>query len=312
MESRQLGSAGPDMSTVGLGCNNFGMKLNEEQAMSVVQAALEVGVTHFDTAEQYGGGVSETLLGRALGKRRSDVVIATKFSPRHDDVFRPGDLARRITLACESSLRRLSTDYIDVYYQHYVDPDAPLEELFEAFAHLVSDGKVRHVAASNADFAYLARCQAVDIPVSFCGLQTEWSLLARTAEESLVPGAIAAGMGVIPYFPLASGLLTGKYQRGEAYPSGSRLATMSWAGSVATDENFERVDLLARFAQERGRTLLELAFGWLLSQHGVTSVIAGATSAEQIQANAAASHWRLAADEMAAVAALLDAKDPVA
>ena len=305
MEQRRLGPRGPMLSAIGLGCNNFGMKLAEDEAAQVVHTALEVGITHFDTAEQYGGGVSETLLGRALGRDRPTVTIATKFNPRPAGEFRPGDLARRIVEACEGSLRRLSTDHIDLYYQHYPDPEAPAEELFDALTTLVDAGKIRHAAISNADVEHLQPCGIGTSSVTWSGLQTEWSLLERAAEEKLIPAALAAGLGVIPYFPLASGLLTGKYQRGKQYPAGSRLATLAWSENVATEDNFARVERLEEFARGRGHTILDLALGWLLSQVGVSSVIAGATTPAQVRSNAAASIWRLNAEELSGVDAAL-------
>lgn len=305
MEFRRLGIGGPTLSVIGLGCNNFGMKLSADEGVAVVRAALEAGITHFDTAEMYGGGLSEQVLGLALGAHRPNVTIATKFSPLHSETFRPGDLARRIVEACEGSLRRLSTDYIDLYYQHYTDPRAQIDEVLEALAALVAAGKIRHVAVSNAEADYLLRSEQVAAEVSWCGLQTQWSLLARDAENSAVPMARACGLGVVPYFPLASGLLTGKYSSGKPYPGGSRLATFGWAGREATDENLAKVARLDEFARSRGRSLLELALGWLLSHDEVTSVIAGATSAEQVRLNVAGSTWRLGREDMSAISAVL-------
>lgn len=311
MESRTLGQCGLTLSALGLGCNNFGMKLAADDAVRVVHAALEVGISHFDTAEQYGGGISETLLGQALGKNRSAATIATKFDPRPAGDFRPGDLARRIIEACDGSLRRLATDHIDLYYQHYPDRQAPIDELFDALTTLAQAGKIRHAAVSNADVEYLSSCSHSASSMALSGLQTEWSLLERGAEAELIPAAIEAGLGVVPYFPLASGMLTGKYRRGERYPAGSRLATLAWSESVATEDNFARIERLEEFAQDRGHSLLDLALGWLLSQTEVVSVIAGATSPEQIRNNAAASVWRLDAAELRAVDAVLAGEDRV-
>lgn len=304
MELRPLGATGPALSAVGLGCNNFGMKLSDGEAVAVVRAALHAGVTHFDTAESYGNGASESVLGRALGTDRSSVIVASKFARRPAGPLSSGDLARRVIDGCEGTLRRLRTDHVDLYYQHFPDQEAPVEELLDALGDLVTSGKVRHVALSNPDAAYVdAVAGSGTLP--WCGVQTEWSLLARSAEPALVLAAERARWGVVPYFPLASGLLTGKYRRSQGFPDGSRLAALSWSQKVATEDNFTRVERLEAFAQERGRTLLELALGWLLSRPVVASVIAGATSPAQVHANVAASSWRLTADESAAVDVLL-------
>ncbi|GAA3659333.1 aldo/keto reductase [Nocardioides ginsengisoli] len=309
MRTRALGAGGPELSVVGLGGNNFGMKLDAEQTREVVAAALDEGITHFDTAEMYGGGKSEEFLGAALGARRDQAVIATKYLPRPDgEEFAPGALARRIREAAEGSLRRLGTDRIDVYYQHYPDAEAPVEEVVETLDELVRAGKVLHVATSNVDAAQIvdqnaaARSRGL---ATFTGVQIEWNLLARAVEESIVPAARAESMGVVPYFPLASGLLTGKYAAGRPFPDGSRLATMPYFAAVATDANFAAVERLAKVAADRGRDLVSLAFGWLLAQDGVTSVIAGATMPAQVAANAAAAAWQLDADDLAAVEAAL-------
>jgi aryl-alcohol dehydrogenase-like predicted oxidoreductase len=308
MDARKLGSDGPELSVVGLGCNNFGMKIDADASHAVIRAALDAGITHFDTAEMYGGGQSEEFLGAALGARRDEVVIASKFLPRpNDEPYAPGVLAARIRSGCETSLRRLGTDRIDLYYQHYPDPEAPVDEALEALTGLVQEGKVVHLASSNVSAEQIrgADRTAADRGLArFCGTQIEWNLLDRAVEESVVPAAREAGMGVVPYFPLASGLLTGKYRRGEPFPEGSRLAAIPHFGKRATDETFDRVERLAAFATERGHTLLELAVAWLAAQDGVASVIAGATTPDQVHANARAASWQLGADELAAVEAL--------
>ncbi|GAA1515993.1 aldo/keto reductase [Nocardioides humi] len=306
MEARRLGADGPRVSALGLGCNNFGMKLDEPASARVVRAALDAGTTHFDTAERYGDGVSETVLGRALGADRSRVSVATKFSARVGGEGRPGDLASRVVDACDGSLRRLGTDRIDLYYQHFPDHTAPAEELLEALGRLVETGKIVRAGVSNADAPYLDRILPAERPSWFCALQVEWSLLVRDVERTVVPTACARGVGVVPYFPLASGLLTGKY-RSRPYAAGSRLATLPWARRFATEENLARVDWLAMYAVEHGRSLLELALGWLLSHGAVSTVIAGATSAEQVRSNAAAATWRLSALELAEVDEMLTA-----
>lgn len=305
MQTRRLGGDGPELSVVGLGCNNFGMRIDEEASRAVIHAAIDAGITHFDTAEMYGGGKSEEFLGAALKGRRDEVRIATKFSPRpKDQAYEPGALRQRIFEACEGSLKRLGTDYIDLYYQHYPDPEAPLEESLEALDELVKQGKVRSIASSNVDASLIA--SAADISSNkgiarFCGTQIEWNLLNRAVEAETVPAARKANLGIVPYFPLASGMLTGKYRRGEDFPKGSRLDAMSYFASVATDENFARVEALTAFAEERGHTILELAVAWLIAQEGVASVICGATSPEQVRTNAAAAAWTLTADDLAAL-----------
>ena len=308
MEQRALYEGGPELSVVGLGCNNFGMRIDADAATAVVQAALDAGITHFDTAEMYGGGRSEEFLGAALGARRDEVVIATKYTPRpNEQAYTPGVLAARIREAAEASLRRLGTDHIDVYYQHYPDKDAPVEEALETLDELVQAGKVLHLANSNDSAEQITDADTVARTkgwARFGGTQIEWSLLSRGVEDSIVPAATAAGLGVVPYFPLASGLLTGKYRRGEEFPEGSRLAASSYFAAVATDENFAKVEAYERYAADRGHTITELAIGWLLAQPSVTSVIAGATKPEQIAANVAAAAWTLTPEEAAEVAAI--------
>lgn len=308
MERRALYEGGPELSVIGLGCNNFGMRIDADATRAVVEAALEAGITHFDTAEMYGGGKSEEFLGAALGSRRDEVVIATKYTPRpKDQVYTPGALKARITEAVEGSLRRLGTDRIDVYYQHYPDVDAPIEEALETLDGLVQAGKLLHLANSNDSAEQIAEADAAARAkgwARFGGTQIEWSLLSRDVEDAIVPAAAAAGLGVIPYFPLASGLLTGKYRRGEEFPEGTRFAASPYFASVATDENFAKVEAYERYAAERGHTITELAIGWLLAQPSVVSVIAGATKPEQIAANVAAAAWTLTPDEAAEVAAL--------
>ena len=278
METRTLGKTGPALSVVGLGCNNFGMAIDAGAAATVVHAALDAGITHFDTAEMYGDGQSEEMLGAALGSRREEAVIATKYRPRPaEEAYEPGRLAARIREGVEKSLRRLGTDRIDLYYQHMPDPEAPIEEVLETLDGLVRAGKVLHIASSNVSADEIAAATAA---------------------------AEAAGLGVVPYFPLASGLLTGKYRRGEPFPPGTRLARSDRFAAAATDENFDRIEAYEAFAAERGRTIGELAIAWLLAQPTVASVIAGATRPEQVAANAAAATWVLTPDEAATVAAL--------
>jgi aryl-alcohol dehydrogenase-like predicted oxidoreductase len=278
------------------------MKLERGASTAVVHAALDAGITHFDTAEMYGGGKSEEFLGAALGSRRDEAVIATKFLPRgKDDTYEPGALARRIREGCETSLRRLGTDRIDLYYQHYPDAEAPLDEALDAMQALVTEGKVVALGSSNVD-AGLVRAMGTRVSAT----QIEWSLLSRDVEATIVPAALETGISVVPYFPLASGLLTGKYRLGQEFPTGSRFDTMPYFASVATDENLERVERLIAFADERGHSILELAVAWLLAHDTVASVICGATSPEQVRANAAAAEWRLADDDLVEVERCLD------
>ncbi|MBL7490873.1 aldo/keto reductase [Frankia sp. AgB1.9] len=305
MQTRPLGTSGPAVSVVGLGCNNFGMKIDAAATAAVVGAALDAGITHFDTAEMYGGGRSEEYLGAALGSRRDEVIIATKVLPRPaDEPYAPGILRRRILAGCEGSLRRLGTDRIDVYYQHYVDADAPNAEAMDTFDELVRAGKVRHLACSNVTGPQIEeRTSYADGHgvAPFTAAQIEWSLLSRSVEAQIVPAAVKAGMGIVPYFPLASGLLSGKYQAGVPFPAGSRLGDLPFFARTATAENFAYIDALTAFARERGHTILELAIAWLAAQNGVSSVIAGATRPEQVAANAAAAAWELTAADLTAL-----------
>jgi aryl-alcohol dehydrogenase-like predicted oxidoreductase len=308
METRTLGKAGPALTVVGLGCNNFGMAIDGAAADRVVHAALDAGITHFDTAEMYGGGHSEEMLGAALGARRDEALVATKFLPRPaDEPWEPGRLAARIREGAEISLRRLGTDRIDLYYQHMPDPEAPVDEALEALDGLVRAGKVLHIASSNVtgeQIAAAASAAQARGRAAFTGTQIHWNLLQRDVEVDAVPAAEAAGLGVVPYFPLASGLLTGKYRRGQPFPPGTRLARSERFAGGATDENFDRIEAYEAFAADRGHTITELAIAWLLAQPVVASVIAGATTPEQVGANAAAAAWVLSADEASALAAI--------
>jgi aryl-alcohol dehydrogenase-like predicted oxidoreductase len=306
MEARRLGVDGPELSVAGLGCNNFGMKLGLGASSAVINAAIDAGITHLDTAEMYGRGKSEEFIGATLGSRRDQVVIATKFLPRpKDEPYAPGALAKRITEGCEGSLRRLRTDRIDLYYQHYPDTDAPVEEALETLDELVRQGKVLHIASSNVTAAQIQTAASVAAAASltrFCGTQIQWNLLNRDVERDVVPAARKDNMGIVPYFPLASGMLTGKYRRGEPHPAGSRFDTLPFLeGKLTTDENFARVEALAAFAEQCGHTVGELAVAWLAAQDGVASVIAGATTPEQVQANAAAATWTFTAEDLTAI-----------
>ncbi len=296
MQFRQLGRSGLKVSVAGLGCNNFGRRCNEGETASVVHAALDEGVTLFDTADFYSTGLSEQYLGRALGPRRKDVIIATKFGlPLAKGEYEGGGSRRYVMRACEASLKRLGTDYIDLYQLHAPDPKTPVEETLSALTDLVRAGKVRYVGSSNyagwqiADAAWIARQKDLE---SYISAQNHYSLLDRGIEREVIPAADAFGVGILPYFPLASGLLTGKYKRGEPAPNDSRLAAHpERAKQALTDANFAIVEALDAFAGARGKTILDVAIAWLLGQRVVGSVIAGATSAEQVKANAAAASW---------------------
>ncbi|HXX48159.1 MAG TPA: aldo/keto reductase [Myxococcota bacterium] len=305
MDTKPLGRSGLRVSVVGLGCNNFGQRCDLAQTRAVVAKALDLGVTLFDTADVYGGGgVSEEYLGKALESRRADVVVATKFGmPMGEGPLRRGGSRRWVMQAAENSLRRLGTDHIDLYQIHFPDAGTPIEETLRALDDLVRQGKVRYVGCSNfsgwqvVEAAWTARSAGL---AQFVSAQNFYNLLERNVERELVPACNAYGLGVLPYFPLASGLLTGKYQRGVAAPDGTRLAAPRFKGAL-TDKNFDKVEKLAAFAAEAGHSLLELAIGWLASQAHVPSVIAGATRPEQVEANVRAAAWKLSAAELAKV-----------
>jgi aryl-alcohol dehydrogenase-like predicted oxidoreductase len=305
VEQRQLGAGGPMVSVIGIGCNNFGMTIDRDVSIAVVHEALDLGINHFDTAEMYGDGQSEVFLGAALGSRRDEAVIGTKFTPRPaDEPWAKGKLAARITEACEESLRRLGTDRVDLYYQHYPEAEGPVDEALETLGGLVAAGKIVHIASSNVDGAQIDTAAEVSARLggpAFVATQAEWNLIARDAEAGLVPAARRHDLGIVPYFPLASGLLTGKYRKGEPYPSDSRFAAIDFFASVATDENFDYVDRLTAFAADHGHSISELAIAWLAAQENVGSVIAGATSPTQVKANAAAADWVLTPEQLAAV-----------
>jgi aryl-alcohol dehydrogenase-like predicted oxidoreductase len=306
MEYRTLGRSGLRVSRAGLGCNNFGRRLSAADTARVVERALELGVTLFDTADIYGEGLSEEYLGKALGARRKDAIVATKFGMDVRRMGRPAGASRRYVLeAAEASLRRLGTDWIDLYQIHVPDPNTPIEETLAALDDLVRAGKVRYLGCSN--FAGWQLVQADWISRTkgserFVSAQNPYSLLERGIERELVPAALEYGVGVLPYFPLASGFLTGKYRRGQTAPEGTRLAAAGpLAERVLTARNFDRLERLERVAGERGRTILDLALGWLASQPVVSSVIAGATSPAQLDQNVRASEWTLEREDLAAV-----------
>jgi aryl-alcohol dehydrogenase-like predicted oxidoreductase len=295
MNSRTIGSL--RVSEIGLGCNNFGMRLDAAESAVVVHKALDVGINFFDTAESY--GPSEEYLGKALGKRRRDVIIATKFGNRGT-----GAGAANIMRAVEDSLRRLKTDYIDLYQQHRPDPATPVEQTLAALETLRDQGKVREVGCSNftAEMLEAARRHSGAGKARFVSVQNEYSLLHRAPEtDGVLAECEKQGLGLLPYFPLANGMLTGKYRKGKPKPVGTRISEMDYFKDSYSEARLAVVEKLIRFAESRGHTILELAFAWLLSHKVVSSVIAGATSAAQVEANARAGGWVLTAEELAKV-----------
>jgi aryl-alcohol dehydrogenase-like predicted oxidoreductase len=297
METRTIGSL--EVSVVGLGCNNFGRRVDEDGTRRVVDAALDVGVTFFDTADIYGGTKSETFLGRILAGRRDRVVLATKFGMEVSP-DKKGAAPAYVHRAARDSLARLQTDHIDLYQLHEPDPSVPIAETLGALHELVRDGLVREIGCSNFSADQLEEAAEVvpDGAARFVSVQNELSLLEPKDLDDGLAGAEKLGLAYIPYFPLASGVLTGKYRRGERPQPGTRLASYN---ETVSDAEFDRVETLTQYAAERDRTLLELAIGWLASLRSVASVITGATKPEQIQANAAAAGWRLTDQELAEV-----------
>jgi aryl-alcohol dehydrogenase-like predicted oxidoreductase len=310
MQERNLGSSGLRVSLVGLGCNNFGGRIDLEATRKVVHRALDLGITLFDTADVYGErGGSETFLGQTLGERRKDIVLATKFGMDMDDAGRKKGGSRRYVMqAVEDSLRRLKTDWIDLYQLHRPDPLTPIEETLRALDDLVRQGKVRYVGCSNLSAWQVVEAQwtaKAHNLVAFASCQDEYSLLVRDIEKELVPAIQVYRMGLLPFFPLASGLLTGKYKQGAPMPQGARLTnTQRLADRYMTDANWGKVERLEAFAGRHGKTLLDLAFGWLAAKPYVSSVIAGATKPEQIEANVRAVEWTLTAEDLAEIGGL--------
>jgi aryl-alcohol dehydrogenase-like predicted oxidoreductase len=307
METRRLGRSDLVVSAVGLGGNNFGGRIDFAAARTVVHKALDLGINLIDTADAYGNrGGSEDALGQILGSQRNDVVLATKFGLQMDAAGQLKGASRGyIMRAVEASLTRLRTDRIDLYQLHRPDPRTPIEETLRALDDLVRQGKVRHIGCSNLPARDVVAAQEIarrNGLAAFVSCQDEYSLIERGIERELMPVILENGLGLLPYFPLASGLLTGKYRRGAAMPPGSRLArNASHAADFITDRNWRLLETLTSFSQRHGRSLIELAFGWLLSHAPVASVIAGATSAEQVEQNVRAANWRLSAEMLAEV-----------
>jgi aryl-alcohol dehydrogenase-like predicted oxidoreductase len=301
VETRTIGSF--KVSVVGLGCNNFGMRIGRKETDAVVGAALDAGIILFDTADIYGGTKSETYLGAALGSRRDDIVLATKFGGPYEG-HEGGASATYIRTAVEDSLARLGTDRIDLYQLHMPDPKTPIAETIGALAELVAAGKIREFGCSNFSAQMLEEAAAATPPAGpgFVSVQNQYNILHRAPEDGVLAECERLGLGFLPFFPLASGLLSGKYHRGEPPPEGTRLAAMGdRAASQLTDERLGQVASLNELAQRDGHTVLDLAFGWLLSRPAVASVIAGATRPEQIAANVAGGAWHPGADVLAAV-----------
>lgn len=304
VETRRIGSL--EVSVAGLGCNNFGWRIDYDATAAVVHAALDAGITFFDTADIYGGTKSEEFIGRALGTRRNEVVIATKFGMAVDD-HRRGARPEYVKQAAEDSLRRLATDRIDLYQLHQPDRSVPIADTLGALNDLVRAGKVREIGCSNFSVEQLREAEAAVHPgaARFVSLQNEYNLLHRDPERDVIPECRRLGIAFLPFFPLASGLLTGKYRKGQPLPEGSRLATLDRFAKTATERNLAIVESLLQFATSRGHTLVDLAMSWLASQSTVASVIAGATSPKQVKQNAAAVNWQLTAEELAEIDALL-------
>ena len=309
MDYRRLGDSGLKVSEIGLGCNNFGMRIDQAATDAVIDAAIEHGVTFFDTADVYGGrGKSEEMMGVALKGKRHQVVLATKFAMQMGGPDKQGGSRRYIMEAVEASLKRLQTDHIDLYQMHRPDADTPIEETLSALDDLVTQGKVRYVGNSNftgwqiADADWTARDGHKN---RFVSAQNNYSLLERRSDHEVTPACERFGLGMLPFFPLASGLLTGKYKRGEAPPEGTRLAAWGARGAQAlSDKNFDKLEALSSWASERGHDMLELAFAWLLGHPVVSSVIAGATKPEQVAANAKTAAWKLTPAEVEEVTKL--------
>lgn len=307
MEIRNLGQSGLRVSAIGLGCNNFGGRIGLEETSAVLHKALDLGITLFDTSDTYGDrGGSETLMGQILGHDRQRIVLATKFANPMDDVgVKVGAARRYIMSAVEDSLRRLRTDWIDLYQVHSPDPLTPIEETLRALDDLIRQGKVRYIGCSNfpawqmVEAQWTARANGLN---AFVSCQDEYSLVHRAPEADLMPAMRKYGLGLLPYFPLASGLLTGKYRRNAPMPPGTRLANADrLANRYLNERNWQISEHLSDYAAAHGRTMLELAFSWLLAQAPVASVIAGATKPEQLEQNVKAGSWKLSSEELSEI-----------
>ncbi|MDJ0927169.1 MAG: aldo/keto reductase [Gammaproteobacteria bacterium] len=309
MKMKSLGNSELQVSAVGIGCMMFGNMCDQEQTTAIVNAALEAGINFFDTADIYRGaiGSSEELLGNALGDRRRDVIIATKFGAGQGGPCEHGGSRDYIMQQVEQSLRLLGTDYIDLYQHHFPDPGTPVEETLRALEDLVQQGKVRYIGCSNYSGAQLS--EAADISTAndlshYVTAQNHYSLLKRDIEEDLVPAAERQGVGILPYFPLESGLLTGKYHRGQPMPEDSRLHKWGGGGGFVSDRRFDIVEDLRSYGDQIGHSVLDLAMGWLAALPYVSSVIAGVTKPSQVESNAAAASWEPTAGQLAEISRL--------
>ena len=307
MEYRQVGRSGLQVSAIGLGTNNFGRRVDYEGSAAVISQALDLGINMIDTSNSYGDGYSEQYIGRALKGKRHEAIIATKVSSRvADGPNQAGNSRQHIVAEVENSLRRLDTDYIDLYQMHCTDPNTPIEETLRALDDLASQGKVRYIGCSNfmawqvCEAMWTSRGQGL---LPFASVQPPYSLLDREIEAELVPFCTEYGVGILPYYPLANGFLTGKYRRGQPPPVGARLTSND--RTMFTDANFDVLERLEHFAAERGHTILHLAFAWLLANPAISSVIAGATRPEQVLANAEAFDWHLNREDLAEIDTLL-------
>jgi len=291
MESARRRIGKLEVSLTGLGCNNFGWRIDEAASKRVVDAAIDAGINFFDTADIYDKGHSEQFLGRALGNRRREVVIATKFGMKFDDTH-SGAKPNYVRQSCEDSLRRLGTDYIDLYQIHQPDPETPIADTLGALEELQRAGKVREIGCSNFSAAQIREAGG-----KFASVQNHYSLFHREPEAEVLPECDREHLAFLPYFPLANGLLTGKYRQGQPLPKGSR-GDAGWGPKMFTEENLAKVERLIEFASAHAHSILELAFSWLAAKPPVASVIAGATSPEQVRANASAPHWHLSAPDL--------------
>ena len=308
MEYRQLGNSGLRVSEIGLGTNNFGRRLDAAGTAKVMDQALEDGVTFIDTANVYGGGLSETYIGQAIKGKRDKYILATKVAMKMgDDTNQIGASRQHILTEIENSLTRLQTDYVDLYQIHRADPNTPIEETLQTLDQLVTQGKVRYIGCSN--YQSWQVCEAIWTSrtknfVPFSTVQPHYNMLNRDIEKELVPFCKTYGIGILPYFPLANGFFTGKYKRGQSAPEGARLSEND--RGMFTDKNFDILEGLEKFAQDRDHTILDLTFAWLLANPCVSSVIAGATKPEQVTANANTSGWHLTEEEMAEIDTILN------
>lgn len=309
MEKKALGDSGLEVTSVGIGCMMFGLMCDQDQTTAIVDAAIDEGINFFDTADIYGGphGKSEALLGKALGARRGDVIIGTKFGAGGRGAAEGGGSRDYIMQGVENSLELLGTDYIDLYQHHFPDPDTPLDETLRALEDLVQQGKVRHIGCSNYTGAMLdeaAQIATANGSHHYVTAQNRYSLLTRDIETDLVPVAERQNVGILPYFPLESGLLTGKYRKGQPLPEDSRFAKWGGGGGFASDPWFDIVEELVAYGDSIGRSVLDLAMGWLAAQPHVASVIAGVTKPEQVRSNVAAASWGPTPEQVAKIAGI--------